>query len=115
MTRTIEIRVPEPGEVWFKEAHWGACFITPNGLASFSGGNEQFPSLLYGMGEIGNSSCGDATPILFERDGWTVYESYSEFIEHRRKVMIANLEETIRTVNEVCDREIAKGRPLTYR
>ena len=109
--RTLDVRIPEPGEVWFKESYWGACLIKPKGLVSFNQGDEQFPSLLDNLGVTGNSSGSDKPPILFERDGWTVYESYAEFIEHRRKVMIANLEQTISKVNEVCDREIAKGTP----
>lgn len=112
--RTLEIRVPEPGEVWFNTNNCSACFIKPNGLVYFSQGDEQFPASLVNIGGFGSSSYSDATPTLFERDGWIAYNSYAEFIEHRRKVMIKNLEQTIRIVNDVCDREVAKGRPSVH-
>lgn len=108
--RTKELRIPEPGEVWFNPNYWGSCFITDNGMSSFNRGDENFPSLLCHLGGIGNSTIG-SVPILYERDGWIVYDSYAEYIEHRRKEMISNLQETIRKVNEFCDREIAKGKP----
>ena len=109
--QTVAIRVPSPGEVWFNENHWGACFIKSDGMMSFSQGNEELPLLLDFMGSPGNGCYSGSVPVMFEKDGWTVYESYAEFIEHRRKIMIANLESTIRKVNKVCDREIAKGFP----
>lgn len=109
--QTALVRVPEPGEVWFKESHWGANIIKSDGMASFSKGDEQFPALLDSMGAIGNSCYSGTVPVLLEKDGWIAFESYAAFIEHRRKVMIENLEATIRKVNEVCDREVRNGKP----
>lgn len=113
--RSIALRVPEPGEVWFNENSWGANFITSTGRISFDQGNECQPGLLHYLGGIGATSTGDSVPVLFEKDGWTVFNSYSEFIEHRRAVMLQNLQEAIRMVNEVCDRETKQDRPGTFR
>lgn len=109
--QTAAIRVPEPGEVWFKKSHWGACFIRPDGMVAVNQGDEQFPALMCEIGMTGNRSHQGGVPVLLELDGWTAYDSYADFIEHRRCVMVANLEATIREVNEVCNREIARGKP----
>jgi hypothetical protein len=111
---TISLRVPEPGEVWFNKNNWGANFITETGRISFNQGDEQYPSLLIELGCLGNSQGGKSPPVFFEKDGWTVFNSYSEFIEHRRTVMLQRLQDTIRKVNEACDRETKQNRPGTF-
>lgn len=113
--KTMALRVPEPGEVWFNKNNWGPNFITSTGRLSFDQGDEQAPSLLDNLGGIGATQGGNSVPILFEKDGWTVFNSYSEFIEHRRAVMLQRLNDAIQKVNEVCDRETKQNRPGTFR
>jgi len=111
---TISLRVPAPGEVWFNKNNWGANFITETGRISFNEGNEQYPSLLADLGGIGATQGGKSPPVFFEKDGWTVFNSYSEFIEHRRAVMLQRLQDAIQKVNDACDRETKHNRPGTF-
>lgn len=110
---TMELRVPAPGEVWFNKNNWGANYITSTGRLSFDEGDERSPSLLYNLGGIGATQSGSSVPVLLERDGWTVFNSYAEFIEHRRTAMLQRLQDAIKAVNEMCDREVKAGRPGT--
>ena len=110
---TTTLRVPAPGEVWFNQNNWGANFITETGRLSFDQGDEKAPSLLYNLGGIGATQGGSRVPVFFERDGWTVFNSYAEFIEHRRTVMLQRLQDAMQKVNEACDREVRAGRPGT--
>ncbi len=111
---TMTVRVPSPGEVWVNKNNWGANFITATGRISFNQGDEEYPSLLIELGGLGNSQSGKSPPVFFEKDGWTVFNSYSEFIEHRRAVMLQRLQDTIQKVNEACDRETKQVCPGTF-
>ena len=101
---------PRPGEVWHRRAgdSWHYVYVcSPSGSISVSAGDPKFHDSIGGC--IAGSS-----GLEIHGDGiFTVYESWDEFVECRRREMLTELERLIQFVNQSCDIALAKGKPLS--